>query len=336
MIDITIGRVASGENLSMKEMAEAIDLIMQGKCDRTEIGLLLTALRTKGETVAEVAGAASAMRQHMRKISTNRDKVLDTCGTGGDGSNTFNISTAAAIVAASAGATVAKHGNRGITSKSGSADVLRELGVNVDANVTQVEACLNEVGICFCFAPLFHQSMKHVAEVRKQLGVPTIFNLLGPLCNPANAPYQLLGVGKPHLRSLLAESLQMLGTKRAIVVHGEDGLDEVTLSAKTLVSECRDDQLHEFTWTPEEFGMELSGRDTMMVDGPESSASLIRQILDGEPGPPREIVILNAAAALWTIEENTSLRVCAGRAAEAIDSGAARDVLARLGEVSAA
>ncbi len=196
MIIDLIGRVSGGQDLTMEEMSSAIDQIMQGNCEQQQIGLLLTALRAKGETVDEVAGAARAMRKHMKLIRSDRDDLLDTCGTGGDGSGTFNISTAAALVTAAAGVPVAKHGNRAISSKTGSADVLAVLGVNIEASITQVEACLEKLGICFCFAPLMHQSMRHVAAVRKKLGVPTIFNLLGPLCNPARAAYQLLGVGK--------------------------------------------------------------------------------------------------------------------------------------------
>ena len=189
---------------------------------------MLTSLRAKGETVAEVAGAAAALRQHMTPIRTRRSGVLDTCGTGGDGSGTFNISTAAALVTAAAGVPVAKHGNRAITSRTGSADVLAALGVNIEVEVAHVEQCLDELGICFCFAPLLHQSMKQVGPVRKQLGVPTLFNLLGPLSNPARAQFHLLGVGRAELRPLLAEALALLGVERALVVHGEDGLDEVT------------------------------------------------------------------------------------------------------------
>lgn len=335
MIESLIQRVSHGEDLSMDEMASAIDSIMQGQCVESQTAQLLTGLRAKGESVAEVAGAALAMRRHMTPIRTQRSSIIDTCGTGGDGSGTFNISTAAAIVAAAAGATVAKHGNRRITSKSGSADVLAALGVNVEANVGQVEACLDQLGICFCFAPLMHQSMKYVAPVRRKLGVPTIFNLLGPLCNPAGARYQLLGVGRPGLRPLLSEALSMLGTERSVVVCGEDGLDEVTLSGPTQATEASGRRLRQFTWTPEDFGLTSASTETMRVDGPQASAAMIRQILDGHGGPPRDIVILNAAAALWTAKHADSPVRCAQRAAEAIDLGRAKDLLAQLARVSA-
>ena len=337
MLQSTIGRISSGEDLSMDEMSEAIGLIMQGDCSDTEIALLLTALRAKGESVEEIAGAAQCMRSHMTRIHSTRENLLDTCGTGGDGSGTFNVSTAAALVAAAAGAAVAKHGNRGVTSKSGSADVLAELGVNVEATVKQVEGCLDEVGICFCFAPLLHQSMKNVAKVRRELGVPTIFNLLGPLCNPAGAPYQLLGVGRPDLRAKLAEALGLLGTRRALVISGEDGLDEVTIAAATNVSEAQGGAIRQFQWTPEEFGFEPHSLASLKVEGPKESAAMIKEILAGGAADgPRQIVIVNAAAALWTVGLEEKLADCAKRAAEAIDSGAATGLLDRLARVSSA
>ncbi len=320
----------------MGQMADAMDAIIVGRCAEPEIALFLTALRGKGESVSEIAGAALAMRRKMTRIHTRHLAVLDTCGTGGDRSGTFNISTAAAIVAAAAGAVVAKHGNRGITSKSGSADVLAELGVNVQANTRQVEACLDQLGICFCYAPLLHPCMKHVAEVRKKLGVPTIFNVLGPLCNPAQARYQLVGVGGPSLRSLLAHALALLGTERAVVVSGDDGLDEVTLSGGTQATEVSAGKLREFRWTPGDFGLHEAGSDSMQVDSPRGSAAMIRRIFQGQPGPARDVVVLNAAAALWTVGHDDSPGQCARRAEVAIDTGAANELLAQLAKVSAA
>jgi len=333
VIEATLGRVVAGEDRSMDEMSAAIEAIMQGRCGEGEIATLLTGLRAKGETVEEVAGAAAAMRKFMTPIRSDRDDLIDTCGTGGDGSGTFNISTAAAIVTAAADQPVAKHGNRAITSKSGSADVLSALGVNVEADVQAVERCLEELGICFCFAPLMHQSMKHVGPVRKKLGVPTIFNMLGPLTNPAAAPFQLLGVGRPELREMLAEALVLLGTRRALVVCGEDGIDEVSLAGVTNVSEATG-AVRGFTWTPEDFGLEPAGSKSMLVDDPDSSAAMIRDLLAGQSGPPRDIVVINAAAALWTAGRDESPSRCAQIAAEAIDSGAAGDLLARLAELS--
>jgi anthranilate phosphoribosyltransferase len=330
MIEPVLTRVEAGHSLSMDEMTSTIGLVMEGRCTDDEIARLLLALRRKGETVEEIAGAAAAMRRHVVPIRTMRTDVLDTCGTGGDGSRTFNISTAAALVAAAAGVPVAKHGNRGITSRSGSADALAALGVNIEADVARVEECLEELGICFCFAPLLHRAMRHVAAVRKRLGVPTIFNLLGPLANPAGAPFQLLGVGRAEIQPLLAEALTLLGVRRAVVVHGEDGLDEVTLTGPTQAIEASAGQIRAFRWHPSDFGLACAPLDTIVVDGPDQSAALLRRVLRGERGIARDIVIANAAAALWTAGRCASPLLGAGLAAEAIDSGAAESLLARL------
>jgi anthranilate phosphoribosyltransferase len=334
VIEATLGRLAAGENLSMDEMSACIEAVMQGDLDDGQIGILLTALRAKGETAEEIAGAAAVLRRHMTPIRTRRTELVDTCGTGGDGSATFNISTAAALVAAAAGVPVAKHGNRGITSKSGSADVLAALGVNIDADVEQVEACLDQLGICFCFAPLLHPSMKRVAAVRKKLGIPTIFNLLGPLTNPAGAPFQIVGVGPANVRPLLAEALLLLGTRRAIVVQGEDGLDEVTLGGPTRVTEVVDGSLRNFTWTPADFGMVPTELESLRVDSPQQSALVIRRVLANEAGPARDIVVINAAAALWTAGRAETPLAAARMAALAIHSGEADQLLHRLGELS--
>jgi anthranilate phosphoribosyltransferase len=348
-----LGRVAGGGHLSLEEMSAAIDAIMRGEWSDDEIGLLLTALAAKGETVDEVAGAAMAMRRHMAHIRSRHPEVLDTCGTGGGGSKMFNVSTTAAIVAAAAGVPVAKHGNRSITSCSGSADVLTELGVNINATVAQVEACLDELGLCFCFAPLMHPSMKHVAAVRKRLGIRTIFNVLGPLVNPAGACYQLLGAGRPELRPLLAGAMAKLGTKRTLVVSGEDGLGDVTLAGVTQVTEVtanlplplgegrvawdspwRGEGAREFTWTPEDFGLSRASLDSLSVDGPPASAAIIRGVLRGELGPARDIVVLNAAAGLIASGKTNGTRDAAMQAAAAIDNGTAKELLTRLVEKS--
>ncbi len=335
MNTVVLGRVRSGQHLSMAEMAQVVGEIMGGTWKDEEIGLLLTGLRTNGETAEEIAGAAQAMRQHMVPIHYSQGKeLIDTCGTGGDGSGTFNISTAAAIVTAAAGVPVAKHGNRKITSKSGSADVLKELGVNIEADVETVQKCLDQVGICFCFAPQLHVAMKNVAPIRQKLGVPTIFNLLGPLSNPASAPYQLLGVGNAELRTTLASALFMLGTRRSTVVRGRDGLDEVALSGPTDVSEVTADGVRELIWTPEEFGLKRAGQESMRAEGPSESAAMIQAILDGMEGPARDIVILNSAAALWTAGRHESPTDCAGRAAEAISDGTSAQLLRDLAQVS--
>ena len=250
----------------------------------------------------------------------------------------FNVSTTAAIVAAAAGVPVAKHGNRSITSRSGSADVLAELGVNIDATVPQVEACLDELGICFCFAPLVHPSMKHVAAVRKQLGIRTIFNILGPLVNPARATHQLLGAGRPELRPLLAGAMARLGTTRTLVVSGEDGLGDVTLAGITQVTEVSAfaamATTHDFTWTPEDFGIARQSLDGLAVDSPAASAAIVRQILDGIHGPARDLVLLNAAAGLIAFGKTDDPKPPPPSAAAAIDSGAAETLLVRLAKRS--
>jgi anthranilate phosphoribosyltransferase len=340
-----LGRVSGGGNLSLEEMSAAIDSLMRGDWADDEIGLLLTALAAKGETVDEVAGAAMAMRRHMTPIRSRHAEVLDTCGTGGGGSKLFNVSTTAAIVAAAAGVPVAKHGNRSVTSCSGSADVLAELGVNINASVAQVEACLDELGICFCFAPLMHPSMKHVAAVRKRLGIRTIFNILGPLVNPAGACYQLLGAGRPELRPLLAGAMARLGTKRTLVVSGEDGLGDVTISGITYVTEVTTnlplvrgegqvEGIREFNWKPEDFGLERNAIDSLSVNGPPASAAIIRGVLAGERGPARDVVILNAAAGLIAAGKSDNPRIAAQLSTEAIDSGAGAILLKRLAERS--
>jgi anthranilate phosphoribosyltransferase len=333
-ISILLGRVAGGGNLSFEEMSAAIDAIMRGQWTDDQIGLLLTALAAKGETVDEIAGAAQAMRRHMTPIRSRHPEVLDTCGTGGGFSAMFNVSTTAAIVAAAAGVPVAKHGNRSITSRSGSADVLDELGVNINASTAQVEACLDELGLCFCFAPLAHPAMQHVAAVRKKLGIRTIFNILGPLVNPAGACYQLLGAGRPELRPLLAGAIQRLGTKRCFIVAGEDGLGDVTLAGTTHVTEVSNYKMRDFSWQPEDFGITRQPLAGLTIDSPAASAALIRKVFAGESGPARDIVVLNAAAGLLAVGRSAEPESAAALAANAIDSRAAEQLLARLAKRS--
>ncbi|MFL2864479.1 MAG: anthranilate phosphoribosyltransferase [Pirellulaceae bacterium] len=334
MLNEQIAKVEAGQNLSQEEMAAAIDLVMQGRCEEEKIRSLLLALATKGEAVEEIAGAATAMRAHMTPLESTRQDLVDTCGTGGDGSGTFNISTAAALVAAGAGIAVAKHGNRKITSKTGSADVLVELGINIEAPIEVMQNALNEVGICFCFAPLFHPAMRHVGPVRKSIEVPTIFNLLGPLCNPARAPYQVLGVGKPALRSRLSQALSLLDIKKAYVVCGSDGLDEITLAGNTDVTEVTPGSTTDTQWQPSMFGLAPAKLTGMEANNPEESATKIRAILHGETGPGRDIVVINAAAAISLAKPELSLADCTAAAQQSIDDGAAFDVVKRFGQVT--
>lgn len=329
-----LGRVAGGEDLSAEEMQVAIESVMAGEVPVPQVALLLTSLSAKGETVEELVGAARVLRRHMTPLRSSRAGVVDTCGTGGDRSGTFNISTAAALVAAAAGVPVAKHGNRGFSSRCGSADVLLELGVNVLADPAWAARALEELGIAFCFAPLWHGSMKHVAAVRKQLGVPTIFNLIGPLANPAGAPYQVLGVARREVQPLLAEALMRLGIEHAVVVHGEDGLDEVTLAAETVVLEVTQSSIKQHRWQPEDFGVARGSLDALKVSGPAESAAIIRQVLSGVSGPARDIVVINAAAAIWTAGRAPGLAEAAEMARRAIDDRRAEVLLQRLALVA--
>lgn len=331
--EAALGRLAAGEDLTLEQMDAALEHIMSGQAAEGQIGVFLIALREKGETSAELAGAALCMRRHMTRIRSPHEVFVDTCGTGGDASQTFNISTTAAIVTAAAGLPVAKHGNRSVTSRSGSADVLAALGVNLEADVPTIERCLAELGLCFCFAPALHPAMKLVGAVRRKLGVRTIFNLLGPLCNPAGAPFQVLGTGRPELQTKLAEALQLLGTRRSLVVCGH-GLGEVNLEAKTSVTEVTAEALEPLEWTAADFGLPASSLATLAVDNPEQSAVIVRQVLAGEQGPPRNIVLANAAAALSVAGRTETLRDGVRQAAAAIDSGRALALLERLAAMS--
>lgn len=329
-----LGRVAAGDDLNRDAMNAAMTHIMSGHADEGQIGLFLTALAAKGETAEEVAAAAEVMRAQMTPIRSRYGKLLDTCGTGGGGSELFNVSTTAALVIAAAGVPVAKHGNRSVTSRSGSADVLGELGVNIDADIPQVERCLNELGVCFCFAPRMHPAMRHVSAVRKKLAIRTIFNVLGPLSNPAGASHQLLGAGRPELRPLLATSLRLLGVERALVVSGADGLGEVTLAGSTYATEVAGGTEHVREFRPEQFGLAAAPLDALRVATPAESAAKVRSVLAGDSGAARDIVILNAAAGLLAFDATLPALEAARRAADAIDSGAAGDLLRRLAELS--
>lgn len=334
MLKELIDQVTAGHDLSIEQMESAINSMLAGVATEEMMGRLLLALRQKGESVSELVGAAKAMRSAMTSIKTVRSNLLDTCGTGGDGGKTFNISTAAAIVAAAAGASVAKHGNRKITSATGSADVLSELGIRVDAPREIVEKCLDQLGICFCFAPLLHPAMRHVAQVRRTLGVPTLFNYLGPLCNPAGADFQVLGVGKDGLQEKLSEVVAQLPIRAALVVRGADGMDEISLSAETKVNFVRDGKIATMTWTPKVLGLSMIDNKDLHAESPQDSAKVIRSILDGHRGAPRDVVLANAAAGLWLVGLETDLPQAVARSAEAIDSGKAKKILSDLVEMS--
>lgn len=334
MLEEFIDIAESRHDLNAVQMEQAIVWMLAGRVEDDQIGRLLLALRAKGESVSELVGAAKGMRLMMTPVRTRQKGLLDTCGTGGDGGRTFNISTATAIVAAAAGAPTAKHGNRRITSATGSADVLSALGVGIEAEREKVERCLDSLGLCFCFAPNLHPAMKHVAGVRRSLGVPTLFNYLGPLCNPAGAQYQVIGTGSEILQTKLAAALVQLPVQAAIVVRGLEGMDEVSLSAETQVMHVQHGMTTQMFWAPKDFGLPTIRNDDLVVDGPESSAAVIRRILEGEHGPARDIVLANVSAALWVCERTHSLVDGVARAASAIDSGAALAKLNALIEFS--
>ncbi|NOX52841.1 MAG: anthranilate phosphoribosyltransferase [Planctomycetes bacterium] len=317
-------------DVSADVMEQAIGALMDGQCEPVEIAALLTALRTKGESVDEIVGAARAMRRRVTRIPTARRGLLDTCGTGGDQTHTFNISTATALVVAAAGVPVAKHGNRSVSSSSGSADVLEALGVNVQLGPEQVAGCLDQVGIGFCFAPLLHSAMKHAAPVRRQLGFRTIFNLLGPLTNPAGAEFQLLGANRYQTAGKLARALSQLGCRHALVVCCDDGLDEVGLWGRTAVFAVAGDRVNEIVWTADSFGLPECRLEDLQVRTASESAEVIRRVLAGQSGPERNIILANAAAALIAAQRETEPTRAVRVAAEAIDSGRAREMLRRL------
>tara|TARA_Y100001936_G_scaffold125453_1_gene122796 strand:- start:10 stop:1023 length:1014 start_codon:yes stop_codon:yes gene_type:complete len=326
--------VVSGKDLTEYEMMTAMTQVMEGKVIDSQFAAFLTALQLKHETVPEIVGAARVMRSKAEKVKVNASHIVDTCGTGGDGADTFNISTAVSFVVAGADITVAKHGNRAVSSKSGSADVLKCLGVNIDAPLSTVERCIEEVGIGFLFAPLMHKAMKHAAKVRKELGFRTIFNLLGPLTNPAHAHGQVLGVYDSKWVIPLAEVLRDLGSRRALVVHGFDGLDEITLTSETQVSELNNDNVSNFTIDPKEFGYTLCSAKDLKGGSPEENAETIRGILQGASGPKTDIIVLNAAAAIYVGGKAETIEQGILVAANSISSGAANKKLDELCRVS--
>ncbi|MBA2880888.1 anthranilate phosphoribosyltransferase [Desulfosalsimonas propionicica] len=323
-------KIYQRNNLTEEEMSAMLGEIFSGNTTDAQVGAFMGALATKGETYAELAGAARAMRKKAIRIETMARDVIDTCGTGGDTSGTFNISTVTAFVAAGAGAVVAKHGNRSISSQCGSADVLEAMGVNLDVDPEIVEEAIAEIGIGFLFAPKFHGAMKYAANARKQVGLRSIFNMLGPLTNPAAANRQLVGVFAPELTEMFAKALQRLGTKRALVVHGHDGLDEISVCAPTRVCELNQGQISTYDISPETYFGRMAAPEEIAGGDPGQNAEITKSILSGEKSARRDIVVINAAAALVAAGRAESVENGVTLAEKAIDSGAAMDKLNAL------
>ncbi|HUR35171.1 MAG TPA: anthranilate phosphoribosyltransferase [Vicinamibacterales bacterium] len=334
MFPALIEKLVRHEDLTSDEASAAMREVMEGRAAEAQIAGFLIGLAMKGERPEEIVGLARAMRSQAVPLSRPVATVFDTCGTGGDRSGTFNISTCAAIVVAACGVTVAKHGNRSVSSLSGSADVFEVLGVNVGASPAVVEQCLVEAGIGFFYAPTFHPSMRHAGPARRALGVRTAFNLLGPLTNPAGATRQIVGVPRPEFTELMARSLMLLGSERAWVVHGADGIDEISSTGYTKVSECRHGAVKTFYLHPADFGMRKAAPGALRGGAATDNARIIAGVLDGQPGPARDVVVLNAGAALFVAERARSIGEGMGQAAAAIDGGAARRTLERLAALS--
>jgi anthranilate phosphoribosyltransferase len=330
MFPALIEKLVRHEDLTTDEAAQAMREVMEGRAAPGALAGLLAALVMKGERPEEIAGLARTMREHAVALMTPPGDVFDTCGTGGDRSGTFNVSSAAAVVVAACGVKVAKHGNRSVSSRCGSADVFEQLGVNVTASPQVVEQTLRQANIAFFFAPTFHPSMKHAGPIRREMGIRTTFNLLGPLTNPAGATRQIVGVPRPELTQVMARALMLLGAKRAWVVHGAGGIDEISTTGHTKVSECRDGAVHTFFIHPSEFGLPKAAPGDLRGGDAVENAAIIRTMLDGKPGPAREIVLLNAGAALFVAGRTSSVRDGISCAGAAIDSGAARETLDRM------
>jgi anthranilate phosphoribosyltransferase len=329
-----IAAVIDKRDLSQEEMESVMRTIMTGEATQSQIGGFLVGLRMKGETVDEITAAATVMRELAEHVNVAGPHLLDTCGTGGDGAKTFNISTAVAFVAAAAGAKVAKHGNRSISSKSGSADVLEAAGVNLDLTPEQVAECIDKVGVGFMFAPKHHSAMKHAIGPRKEMGVRTIFNVLGPLTNPAGAPNQLLGVFSNHWVAPLAQVLGQLGSKHVLVVHAEDGMDEISIGAPTRVSELKDGEIRTYNITPGEFGIEQGDVSSLAVDDAAQSLEMIKNVFKNVSGPAHDIVLLNAGAAIYAAGLSDNIAGGVEAARQVIANGEAARKLDALVEVS--
>jgi anthranilate phosphoribosyltransferase len=329
-IQQAIQQILDRKDLESGDMRQVMQAIMTGECTPAQIAGFLIGLRMKGESVEEITAAAEVMRELSTKVNVNNEHLVDTCGTGGDGTNTFNISTTSAFVTAAAGARVAKHGNRSVSSKSGSADVLEAAGVKLDLSPEQVAECINKVGIGFMFAPLHHGAMKHAIGPRKELGVRTIFNLLGPLTNPAGAPNQVLGVFSSAWLEKLIKVQQKLGANHVMVVHSEDGMDEISISAPTMIAELVKGEIKQYTISPEQFEIKRNDLSTLAVQSVSDSLNTMLSVLDNKPGPAMDIVLLNAGAAIYTAGSATSLKDGVDHARQAIENGSARAKLEQL------
>ncbi len=326
-----LNRLLNREDLPHNDMHELMQNIMGGQLTPAQIAAVLVALRMKGETVTEIAAAAQVMRDLSSKVTVQDDRYLiDTCGTGGDGAQTFNISTASALVAAAAGARVAKHGGRSVSSTCGSADILEKLGVNVNITPQQVARCVQEIGVGFMFAPNHHSAMKYAAPVRRELGVRTMFNLLGPLTNPAGAQNQVMGVFQQDLAVKLARVLQQLGSRHVLVVHGADGMDEISISGPTYIAELKDGAVLEYSVQPQDFDLQLAPLDNIRVANADEARTMLLSVLDNQPGPARDIVQLNAGAAIYVAGLTATLQEGVKKAKEVIASGAAKNKLEAL------
>lgn len=322
-IQATLQKLLNRQNLSPSEMRAVMQAMMSGELTDAQIAGFLIALRCKGETIEEIAEAVSVMRELAQRVPVSGEYVIDTCGTGGDGANTFNISTAAAFVVAAAGGKVAKHGNRSVSSNCGSADLLEAAGVNLDLSAEQVAECVNTLGVGFLFAAKHHGAVRHTVGPRKEMGVRTLFNLIGPMTNPANAPHQLIGVFDKQWLVPVAEVLKKLGSRHVLVVHAEDGLDEISIAAPTHIAELKNGEVLSYNITPEQFGFARTGLESLAVSNAQASLEIIRQVFNNQPGPARDIVALNAGAAIYAADLAASLDAGILRAQQVLAEGSA-------------
>ncbi|GJM04089.1 MAG: anthranilate phosphoribosyltransferase [marine bacterium B5-7] len=329
-IQTALNNVISGKDLNRADMHSVMKTIMQGEATSAQIGGLLVALRLKGESVDEITAAAEVMRELAEKVDVDKTNLVDTCGTGGDGANTFNISTTSAFVVAASGAKVAKHGNRSVSSKSGSADVLEAAGVNLKLNAEQVVSCIENVGIGFMFAPMHHSAMKHAIGPRRELGIRTLFNVLGPLTNPAGAPNQVIGVFSNDWLEPLTKTLQQLGSKHVLVVHAQDGMDEISIAAKTNIAELKDGQINLYEITPEDFGMKMQSIEKLAVQNVDESLVMMQSVLNNTNGAAKDIVCLNAGAAIYAAGLTDSIQGGVAKAIQTIETGIAKQKLDQL------